>query len=61
MRFGGGFPFLRLFNHFFRRVARHFLVVAEVLGVDAAPAGQRTQRAGIMVKLLASARCALMT
>ena len=40
MRFGGGFSFLCLFNHFFRRLARHFLVMAEVLRMDAAPARQ---------------------
>jgi len=45
MRFGRGFSFLRLFDHLVRRVVRHFLVMAEFLGMDAATAGQRAQDA----------------
>src|SRR5579862_6397241 len=40
MGFGGGLPFLCLFNHFFRRLARHFLVMAEFFRVDATTTGQ---------------------
>ena len=37
-------------DDFFRRLARHFFVMAERLGVDARAAGQRAQRAGVVIE-----------